>query len=96
MSKDVPEWKATSKEEKALRAKVMRLEAEKRRMYEALTRIANYAKREVLAKNSAKMYGLGYVEALEMAYENMQSEARVGIKGVRHPLPLTAKTEVLP
>lgn len=36
-----------------------------------------------LEKSAGKSFGLAYVEALEMAYENIQSDAAFGCKGIR-------------
>jgi hypothetical protein len=36
-----------------------------------------------LRRGSESQYGLDYTEALEMAYENIQSEARYAAKGVK-------------
>lgn len=36
-----------------------------------------------ILRTSEKGYGLEYTEALEMAYENIQSEAKDAVKGVR-------------
>lgn len=54
------------------------------KMYAALERIAKgYQTPDQLRKNSDKEWGLGYEETLEMAYENLQAEAKAAIKGVR-------------
>lgn len=53
------------------------------KMHEALRKIAAYQSPEKLKKDSEKDWGLEYEEAMEMAYENMQSEAKSAIKGVR-------------
>lgn len=54
------------------------------RMRETLKRIAkNYQTPDYLRRMSERQYGLDYEEALEMAYENIQSEAAAVIKGVR-------------
>ena len=55
------------------------------RMYDALRRITAYMSPDQLRRRAEKEYGLPYEEALEMAYENIQSEARVAIKGMRRP-----------
>lgn len=36
-----------------------------------------------LRRNSEKEYGLGFEESIEMSYENLQSEAANGYKGVK-------------
>jgi hypothetical protein len=38
-----------------------------------------------LRRNSQKQLGLSFAEALEMAYENIQEEARTAVKGVKRP-----------
>lgn len=52
-------------------------------MQNALKRIKNYQSINSLRKDSKKDWGLDYEEALEMAYENIQSEAIAGLRGVR-------------
>lgn len=54
------------------------------KMYAALERIAKgYQTPAQLRKNCKEEWGLGYEESLEMAYENLQAEAKAAIKGVR-------------
>ncbi|WP_346236728.1 hypothetical protein ABDK00_014150 [Niabella insulamsoli] len=53
------------------------------RMLQALQRIKAYQSPDRLRKNSDKDWGLEYEEALEMAYENMQTDASNGCKSVR-------------
>jgi hypothetical protein len=54
------------------------------RMYTTLKRIATgYQTPDQLRRNSEKEYGLSYHESLEMAYENLQAEAKAAVKGVR-------------
>lgn len=54
------------------------------RMRDTLKRIAKgYQTPEQLRRNAKKGYGIEYEEALELAYENLQDEARRAIKGVR-------------
>lgn len=54
--------------------------------YDALKRIAkSYQSTDWLQRNSERHYGLSYLEALEMAYENLQYEAAQAIKGKRRP-----------
>lgn len=61
-------------------------EDQKRRMYDALKRIARgYQSADQLRRNSERQYGLDYTEALEYAYENMQQDARNAIAGLRRP-----------
>lgn len=53
-------------------------------MLYALQKIAKaYQTPSQLKKDSEKQYGLDYEEALEMAYENMQAEAKQAVKGVK-------------
>lgn len=54
------------------------------RMRSALLRIAKqYQTPDQLRRRSEKEYGLQFAEALEYAYENLQEEAKVAVKGVR-------------
>jgi hypothetical protein len=56
------------------------------RYFDVLTRIAkNHQTAKQLLRND--QYGLEPMEALEMAYENMQAEAKAAIKGRRRPKP---------
>jgi hypothetical protein len=52
------------------------------RMLKALRRIASYQSPKQMRKHDGD-WGLSYQEALEMAYENMQVEARHGAKNIR-------------
>lgn len=56
-----------------------------RRYYDMLKRITLYDSPAKLKRSSGKDWGLEYVEALEMAYENIQQDARRAIKGKRRP-----------
>jgi hypothetical protein len=54
--------------------------------FDILTRIAkDYASPAQLRKSGELRGGLDYEEALEMAYENIQLEAKSAIKGKRRP-----------
>lgn len=53
------------------------------KMHSALVRIKCYQTPNQLKRDSEKDWGLDYVEALEMAYENMQIEAKQALKNVR-------------
>lgn len=54
------------------------------RMRNALINISrNYQKPNLIRKSSEKQYGLDYTEALEMSYENIQSEASYAVKNVK-------------
>jgi hypothetical protein len=55
------------------------------RYYDALKRILEYASPEELREQSEEAYGLEYIEALEMAYDNIQSEARAATNGKKRP-----------
>lgn len=58
------------------------------RLYEALRKIAReYETASRLLKNGEKRWGVSGEEVLEMAYENIQQEAHIAIKGVRVPKP---------
>lgn len=57
-----------------------------RRYYDALKRIArDYASPEEIRRTAERQYGLSPEEALEYAYDNLQSEAAAAIKGKRRP-----------
>lgn len=62
------------------------------RLFAALRRIAkDYQSAERLMRTGEKQYGCSGTEALEYAYENIQHEASLAIKGVRlapKPKPL--------
>lgn len=58
----------------------------------ALRRIAAYDSPARLRRESEGRYGLDYAEALEMAYENMQGEAKAALKGLRKQQPTTSTT----
>ena len=54
------------------------------RMRFALMRIScEYQTPEKLRKNAERDYGVCFEEAIEMAFENMQTDAREAVKGVR-------------
>lgn len=54
------------------------------RLYDALRAIAReYQTPDQIRRSAEKDYGLAYAEALEYAYENIQSLAHLTIKGVR-------------
>lgn len=58
-------------------------------MYNALKKISKqYMTPQQIYKNSVKIYGVDYEEALEMTYENLQHEASMAIKGIRLPKPI--------
>jgi len=53
------------------------------KMLEVLQKISRkYYKSEQLKRKSEKEYGLNYEEALEMSYDNIQSEAHNACKGI--------------
>ena len=56
------------------------------RLYDALKRISAYQSPEQLHRSAQKQYGLPGDEAIEMAYENVLSEAKAAIKGMRRPI----------
>lgn len=54
--------------------------------FNTLRRIAReYQTPDQLRKSAERDFGVSYEEALEMAYENLQSEAERTIKGKRRP-----------
>lgn len=53
------------------------------RMRLMLIRITKYQTPYKMRKDSEKDWGLGFEEAIEMAYENIQSDAKAAIKGVK-------------
>lgn len=54
--------------------------------FERLRTIARrYQTPDQLRRAAEREYGVSYVEALEMAYENLQDEARAAIYGKRRP-----------
>jgi hypothetical protein len=54
------------------------------RMLAALRKIhKGYQTPEQLRRNCKGHYGLDYQESLEMAYENLQAEARFAAKGIK-------------
>lgn len=52
-------------------------------MHAALKRIAAYQSPDALTRTALKRYGLNPDEAVSYAYQNIQAEARAGIRGVR-------------
>lgn len=60
------------------------------RYYDALKRITLYDTPSRLGKHADREWGLTFNEALEMAYENIQNEARLAIKGRRRPESLAS------
>lgn len=61
-------------------------QSNEQRYFDALKRIASYQTAERLLRHSYKDWGLDDgAEALEYAYENIQSEARNAVRGKRRP-----------
>ena len=61
-------------------------QSHEQRMYDTLKRIAKgYRKPDWFERNSEKAYGLPPADALEMAYENIQAEATLAVRGMRRP-----------
>lgn len=54
------------------------------RYFNALKRIRSYQTSDQLRRRAGQ-YGCSHLEELEMAYENMQHEAKLAIKGRRMP-----------
>lgn len=59
--------------------------SKERRLYDALWAISQYHKPDRLRKISESEYGCDGDQAIEMAYENVLEEAKLGIKGMRRP-----------
>ena len=58
------------------------------RMRAALLQISKeYQTPAQLFRNGHEQYGLDYTETLEMSYENIQSDAKRAVKGVREAKP---------
>lgn len=53
------------------------------RLVGALRRITAYDSPDKLRRSSEKQWGLPFEEAMEMAYDNIQQEARSALRGVR-------------
>ncbi len=53
-------------------------------LYDVLKRISRYQQPQQV-KRDAEQIGLGESEAVEMAYENVLTEAKFAIKGLRRP-----------
>ena len=62
-------------------------ETREQRFETALRRIAAYDSPARLRRDSERSYGLDYAEALEMAYENIQGEAKAVLRGLRKRKP---------
>ena len=59
------------------------------RYFDALKRIASYTPPDVMRRDNerGRGYGLDASEEIEMAYENVITEAKMAIKGRRRPSP---------
>ncbi len=67
--------------------------ANEQRYYDALRRITRYMLPDKLKRMAETTYGVSPEEAVEMAYENVLTEARDAIRGRRRPGPgLKART----
>lgn len=64
------------------------------RMYNALKRISQEYQTTDQLRRSSRGLGPGYEESLEMAYENIQEEAKLAIKGVRISRPKAKEKKV--
>jgi len=62
------------------------------RMLVVLKRIKRYQSPNRLRRTSQRTWGLDFEEALEMSYENIQTEAAAGIKGIKRIEICTAST----
>lgn len=65
--------------------KLSKLERDYAQMWLALRRITRYQSSGHMSRHSERDWACGYQECLEMAYDNVQTEARNGLKGVRKP-----------
>jgi len=54
-------------------------------MYSVLARISRFMSIKSLRSNAEQHYGLEPNEAIELAYENVISEAKLGLRRVRKP-----------
>jgi hypothetical protein len=55
------------------------------RYYDALKRIASGYQTTKQLRRNAGQYGCSFEDEMEMAYENMQEEARIAVKGRKRP-----------
>jgi hypothetical protein len=55
------------------------------RYYDVLKRIASGYQTSAKLRRNAGQYGCSFEEEIEMAYENIQEEAKRAIKGQRRP-----------
>lgn len=55
------------------------------RYFDVLTKIAKRYQTAAQLRRYAGQYGLGFDEEIEMAYENMQQEAKEAIRGRKRP-----------
>lgn len=60
------------------------------RFHFALLQIAAYMSPGQLRRQAQKEYGLSFEESLEMAYENIQDEAKAALRGYRKKKPKPA------
>lgn len=60
-------------------------QSNEQRYFDALKRITKYMSPERLRARSEREYGLSFEEALEMAYDNIQGEAEIVVRGKRRP-----------
>jgi hypothetical protein len=59
---------------------------QQQRIYDALRCIArDYEKSDKLIAHAQERYGLDPIEALQMAYDNIQQTAKDALKGIRNP-----------
>lgn len=54
-------------------------------LWEALRKITAYDPPERIKRTAVSRYGLDPAEAIEMAYENVLTEAKNAIRGMRRP-----------
>lgn len=74
--------------------KQSKIERDYAQMYNALKRICAYQTPDQMRRGSSKQWGLDDAEeCIGYAYENIQSEAKAGLKGVRKPTSVAARTQ---
>lgn len=61
--------------------------ANERRYFDALRQITAYDSPERIERTAERDWGLEPHEALQMAYDNIQGEARAALHGKRRPKP---------
>lgn len=65
--------------------KMLRHRKNEQKYYDTLRKIAREYQTAEQLRRRAGQYGLGFVEEIELCYENLQDEARRAIRGKRRP-----------